>query len=641
VRALLRLLCVPLLAKLLAGASTAEAQEEGDLVIVPGQEATIVALFHGPPIEGCVWDGASPDRSTIHVRYRCDARLVELDLGPAAGHPPGPLRSNAFFIRLRSGEPPGAFLREFVERLAQRDATFRWTPATQGVSRPPPTTLSTAAQRVGWSWRDPVPACCVALSLLAMALLALALRGRGEHERWWKRASTGERLVSIFAMVSAVVTLGHAVRSPIIDGESLATLGSAAEQPWFRGSLRFLSINVFHWLAARAGASLAAIVLVNAFTAALAAACLAGLLRRLDWPSHVAATAAGLWLASGAVHFIVGMSIGFQIVAGCFALFGSVFAAVASVDDTASRPSRLACAALAVTLATLGVWIKFVLVALAAPSVLLLAALRDRRLVGRGVAIAASQTTAFLLSQPRYLSEGDDLDKVGVGRVATNAAKIADLASLESYLLLASLAAAAGVWIWTTRGRPLAVASAGKSMARSAVLVALGVLWTIPFLLNERYCMPHYSILAVVPLLAHAAWAMCDGAGRFAPSAALSGLLLVAFGLRMQAHEAPRDTTLAAFVTDLRASAAAMPTPSRVFVLPRCDGAEALAETRSLLSHLREIDPFAYRWVTGWRGVPIHLIQSDDERPRPWPGERAAYYCRGAALMWDPPVPAE
>ena len=67
-----------------------------------------------------------------------DGQRLLLQLTPAVEAPPETPRSNAFAVRISSGNPPKAFLAAFVDQLRERDTAWQWTPASQGVSEPPP-----------------------------------------------------------------------------------------------------------------------------------------------------------------------------------------------------------------------------------------------------------------------------------------------------------------------------------------------------------------------------------------------------------------------------------------------------------------------------------------------------------------------
>ncbi|APR81771.1 Hypothetical protein A7982_07120 [Minicystis rosea] len=604
------------------------------LVIPPGRDVEISALFKGPPIEGCSWDGANPDRGTIHVKYACrDGQRLLLDLTPAIEATPETPRSSAFAVRIASGSPPKAFLAAFLDQLRERDTAWQWMPASQGVSEPPPPTIATAAaEKMGLSQRDPVPVCCAVLAGALVILLLLSLNPRSRAAPRPQPPQTSERLVGFGAMIAAAAVMLHAVLTPRVDEESLVTLGRAAEQPWHRdGGLRFISVDVFHWFVVAIGASPRQIAAINALTVLIAGACLWRILCRLGWASSISRTAACLWLATGAVHYISSVSIGFQIVGGLVALFGSVLAADASLDGKAPKRVRIARAGVAITLAALGVWIKLVLVALAVPTVVVVALREGRRWRSRALMMAGAQGLAFIVSQGRAADQSD-LAKVGMSGVLRNAAKIMELASPAWALLVVSILLA--LFARRSSGREH---SPSPPLRRSMTMLIVGALWTAPFLLNARYCMEHYSILAVIPLLVHAAWALHSAARRSLVHAFPALVFIAAFALRAPRGHVDADAALSGFLGELSHASADMPPPSRVFVVVDCREPQDLPETERRFQALVKVDSLAYRWVTGWRGVPIALIHAPSRPSVRWPGERTAHYCFNRPLRWDGP----
>ena len=483
--------------------------------IPPGQELLVERMLDAPRLEGgCRLEGAAIGHGSIVATYRCASGRCRVELAPRNGDSAADLRTRQFALRcLEGAECPSGLLRGIEPTIVAHEAAWMWGERpihVEAATRPGPEDLRNTRP-----WPPAVIPILLAVGVLWVIGLGWRRRGRAVGVDWRSAGSVGILAVLACATVS-VAALG-AFEFAYDDYRFLfqAMEGAAA---WEEGR-RLISGAAIYRLADHLdpGAHWP-FQLANGLALAATVWAWASILAGSGYRASEASLAAAMFgMAPGVSELLVRAS-GIENLLGSACLLWAV-----RVAQRAVVSKRWPDVALLLAIVATGVFVKYVLMLMVPPMVLLFARPRGEDADERRYAFASAAAAAAIVVAIWRLTPGPTdpwLHRIPTASEIRHAAELAgqDLSRWLPRLALAMALAVGGCgWAWWRRrvvDPPVAPQppSAGNLPPWRVMVVAF-VVMLAPFTLNHGNYQAYYAWLASAPVAAVAATVLVRLAG--------------------------------------------------------------------------------------------------------------------------------
>lgn len=556
----------------------------------------------------------------IRSRYRCDGERFEIVLVHHRAAPAEANRTSYFALRIDEGTPPGlteALLRAI--RGHERADLWREAPSVS-------TARDASAQIRAGTW------ICLGLAPLAILFGALLSRRRNRGGRAETAEEGGPRLFALGALwLGAALVMGATFRFHMDD---FLYLSAAAADPWAsEAELRVLGVRIPFFL----GTQLPGTGPFVAFNLAAYAGVLlasAALCRRLG----------GTWREAALAALIIGLQPGFfglvRHASGFQQLLALtlVLVTLLALDHAAERPDargRAGLVMMAVGLAVLAVLTKYAtasLIPIAAPLLMARSARSWRPALTRTWPVLL--VGALMLALVLYAELDPMNDRAGLGALGRNSAEMGlGLGWLLARCLVASLIVLAAR---AAEDRRRAVGEVLRSLVQpvermpfAMLTLTTAGLFTIPFLLNQRYYKDYYAAFAgvFVALLGARAIARAWPARAHGGLAIALALCFVPVDPLEEAFAVTPRNGVDAWATEAAATLTTAPAARSIRVLAQCPGSGDTRESQRLLAeyHAQGGLGQSIRWAAGLGHAveitlegpaELTLLYCESERPR-------------------------
>lgn len=606
------------------------AVSDATFVIPPGQEACVKQMLSGnaPLPGGYFWTGASIEPTFIRARFeskREEPLVLRLDHASSVVEP---RTTTAKFVLSIEGKPNDEFLQAIAERIRATESDFIWgqvekkSAASMGT---PADMAERASREAGNSW-----ALGLASLFVLVALVSRRFRVRPPPPSPEpKEHPTLPILMTAFTLVSIRVILE--LRHFLLDYDDFDYLWRAVVDPYRPDeSARFLSTTILYRLGTYLGAKPWFFMAASTMAFATMLGAWGIFLRRLGFSWYATILAATLWGLSPAPMYLLSWGAGFQQLLGMALLLFSLSAAIDALRAE-HRRALVSAAAASMALVAVGVFVKYPLMFLAPPSILLCSflAIEPKPSLQRSLACASvvSAVIVLLLKLAHLPSNMGDIKKIGFSRLAQNSVDAFDGAISAVVPLLCILLVATIAHI----GLSLRNDSQSNTLRQTLVLtwrkflslrigrahallfsLLMAGLWLMPFLGNREYFAGYYLSLPAAMLAVYTAH-ICAAllpSPRWAGWAALT--LVAAFPfqmLRADTHQQERER-IAAWLTTLADGLRDKPEVDRIVLTVDCrgDGERERQMNEDLRNFVGKMSgEAAIRWWTGRHYVNVTL----------------------------------
>ncbi len=584
-------------------------------------------MFGGQVLPGgYVWAGAAIEPTLIRARFDKPGSepLVLLLKHPSTAGPGQTI--TAKFTLSFSGRGNDEFLRVAADHIRASENDFVWTLLENN-----PQTITGAATDTSAA-RHLSMALGVGALILIVALWAQRFYVRPRQPGSEDSTPHARRALRVIAMGAGVLVAARIIlelRHFLLDYDDFDYLLRAAVNPWRPDeSIRFLSTTVLYRVAMYFGSRPAVYMGMStlAFVAMLYA--YRGFLQRLGFSKYSTVLAVAFWGLSPAPMYLLSWAAGFQQLLGMALVLSGLSAGLAATR-TNDKNALISALAKSITFVTIGVFVKFPLIFLVAPSLFLCSLLvhfprpSARRIVGCTAAVALVPASLLALAH-QTMNRGDG-EKFGLSRIANNIHDVGQglsssvsplrVAAIVIFIAHVALAWRDGFEKIDFRGlfsKIVTLRVGGASLFVFTFL--LSVSWIAPFLLNARYFAGYYVSLAAAVFAACAA-RICEVLLPARHPTLITLLaLLAAFPLtafQRDEHQQRREN-IAKYLQVVVKGLHDQPRVDEIALLADCQGNGNAEEqmNRDILFFLNRMSGEAgIRWATGRYDVSVKTAQ--------------------------------